>query len=156
MNSTEIGERLLRAWLELTATLWSRDMVSGMTFNEAVICNLLFHRQDAADTPPITATALCEKTNIRKSQMNRILTSLEDRGYLLRQQSPEDRRQICLTLTPAGEAAYLSAHSRATRLLGAVVSEIGSETAELLTEKLNLANQTAQTFLTEVRKKEQT
>ena len=29
----DIGEELLRTWLELAAAIWSRQMVSGMTYN---------------------------------------------------------------------------------------------------------------------------
>lgn len=35
----DIGEELLRTWLELAAAIWSRQMVSGMTYNEAVVSN---------------------------------------------------------------------------------------------------------------------
>ena len=66
----DTGEALLRAWLELAAIIWNRQMVSGMTFNEAVVSNLLLYRKRQDPAHPMTATELCEKTNIRKSQMN--------------------------------------------------------------------------------------
>ena len=80
----DIGEELLRTWLELAAAIWSRQMVSGMTYNEAVVSNLLLHQQQESPETPLTATELCEKTNIRKSQMNLLLGSLEKQGYLRR------------------------------------------------------------------------
>ena len=60
----DTGEALLRAWLELAAMIWNRRMVSGMTFNEAVVSNLLLYRQQQDPAHPMTATELCEKTNL--------------------------------------------------------------------------------------------
>ena len=108
----DTGEALLRAWLELAAAIWSRRMVSGLTFNEAVVSNLLLYRQQENPDYPMTATELCEKTNMRKSQMNLLLGSLEKQGYLRRCRSETDRRQIHLFLTEAGAAAYQSRSMR--------------------------------------------
>lgn len=139
----QTGEALLRAWLQLTGILWNRQMVSGMTFNEAVVCNLLSHRQTLEDSPAITASILCKETNIKKSQMNQILTTLERNGYLLRERSEADHRKVFLSLTPAGETAYREAHQCATEMLAVVVDKLGLETAALLTDKINLASKAA-------------
>lgn len=129
------GEALLRAWLGLTAAICNRRMVTDLTFNEAVVCNHLLHQQRSAPEEPLTATDLCEKTSLLKSQMNSVLSSLEKQGYLTRSRSPRDRRQVLLTLTSAGEAAYHQAHRQAAALLTELVGQIGVETANLLTEQ---------------------
>ena len=49
----DTGEALLRAWLELAAAIWSRRMVSGLTFNEAVVSNLLLYRQQEEPNHPL-------------------------------------------------------------------------------------------------------
>lgn len=137
MNSsvTTSGEALLRAWLGLTAAVCNRRMVTGLTFNEAVVCNHLRHQQAADPASPLTATALCEKTSLLKSQMNSVLSSLENQGYIKRQRSEGDRRQVFLTLTEAGDTAYQQAHRQASALLTELVSQIGTETADMLTEQ---------------------
>lgn len=147
------GEAMLRAWLELTATLWSRELVSGLTFNEAVVCNLLRHQAKAAPDTPLTATELCEKTNIKKSQMNQLLTGLSQRGYLTRRRSQSDRRQVYLALTPEGERAYLESHDLSRELLSAVMAQMGPEQAESLTAAMKLANATVQELLARRRQK---
>lgn len=132
---TTSGEALLRAWLGLTAAVCNRRMVTGLTFNEAVVCNHLLHQQASDPTSPLTATDLCEKTSLLKSQMNSVLSSLEAQGYLKRQRSQGDRRQVFLTLTEDGAEAYQQAHRQASALLGELVSQIGVETADMLTEQ---------------------
>ena len=134
---TASGEALLRVWLSLTATVCNRRMVSGLTFNEAVVCNHLRHQQQRVPDRPLTATDLCEKTSLLKSQMNLVLSSLERQGYLIRSRSQHDRRQMDLTLTEAGHRAYEEAHRQASQILEALVSRIGTETADALTDQLN-------------------
>lgn len=127
------GEALLRAWLGLTAAICNRRMVSGLTFNEAVVCNHLRYQQKNCPDSPLTATDLCEKTSLLKSQMNGVLASLEKQGFLTRNRSSRDRRQVYLALTEAGERAYQKAHEQASDLLRELVMEIGTETADKLT-----------------------
>ena len=136
----ETGEALLRAWLELAAIIWNRRMVSGMTFNEAVVSNLLLYRKQQDPAHPMTATELCEKLKIRKSQMNLLLGSLEKQGYLTRERSQADRRQIHLFLTEAGEQAYHASHQQSRELIDTVVSNMGEENARQLTEQLCAIN----------------
>lgn len=135
-NQTSSGEALLRAWLRLTAVICNRRMVSGMTFNEAVVCNHLLHQQQEKPDRPLTATDLCERTSLLKSQMNQVLSSLEQQGYLRRSRSQSDRRQMELHLTEAGLVAYQKAHQQASILLNELVDRIGTDRADALTIQL--------------------
>ncbi len=148
-----LGESMLRAWLELAATIGSREMVSGMTYNEAVVCNHLSHRMKTTPERPITATELCEKIKVRKSQMNQILTALEERGYLIRTRNKQDRRQVDLTLTDDGQRAYATAHSCAREVLDAVVERLGLESTQDVIRIFTLANATVEEVLASRRQK---
>lgn len=149
----DTGEELLRTWLELAATIWSRQMVSGMTYNEAVVSNLLLHQQQECPETPMTATELCEKTNIRKSQMNLLLGSLEKQGYLRRCRSAQDRRRVDLYLTETGKTAYLSSHRQGRALIDAVMAQLGEENTRALTAQLEQVNGIIQQELHQRQKK---
>lgn len=131
------GEELLRSYLSLNAVICNRRMVSGMTFNETVVCNHLRHQQLHDPQHPLTATDLCEKTSILKSQMNQVISSLEKQGFITRTRSRRDRRQMDLSLTEAGLTAYLSAHAQASALLSRLVEKLGIEFSADLTRDLN-------------------
>lgn len=135
-----IGEDLLRVWLSLTAVICSRRMVSGMTFNQAVACNHLLYQAQTDPDHPLTATDLCEKMGLLKSQMNGILDQLEAQGYIGRSRSSQDRRQIALHITETGKNAYQVSHSRASALLSALVDQVGEEKIGELTKNLNHVN----------------
>ena len=97
-----------------------------MTFNEAFVCNLL-SRQDAAQ--PLTATDLCQRTKLLKSQMNKVLSEMERKGYVQRMRSEKDKRQVLLRLTEAGQTAYAKEHSGISEILHRLVEDLGEEKA---------------------------
>ena len=125
--TTNAGERLLSAWLTLSSTLWNERVVTGMTFNEAFICNLLRHQAEDPAEHPLTATDLCERTRLLKSQMNKILSEMERKGYIRRERSEKDKRQILLHLTDVGKAAYAAEHEGVTAILNALVEDLGTD-----------------------------
>lgn len=125
-TKNDAGERLLSAWLTLSSTLWNERIVTGMTFNEAFVCNLL-SRQDAAQ--PLTATDLCQRTKLLKSQMNKVLSEMERKGYVQRMRSEKDKRQVLLRLTEAGQTAYAKEHSGISEILHRLVKDLGEEKA---------------------------
>ena len=134
-TKNDAGERLLSAWLTLSSTLWNERIVTGMTFNEAFVCNLL-SRQDAAQ--PLTATDLCQRTKLLKSQMNKVLSEMERKGYVQRMRSEKDKRQVLLRLTEAGQTAYAKEHSGISEILHRLVEDLGEEKA--LPKKLKPAS----------------
>ena len=72
------NERLLSAWLRLSVIVCNERVVSDMPYNEALICSLLVKAGECR----MTATELCEKTKMFKSQMNRTLHSLEEKNLV--------------------------------------------------------------------------
>ena len=129
------GDRLLDAWLNLTSTLWNTRLVSSMTYNEAHVLGLLLRHED--DPAPMTATALIARTHLLKSQMNRVLTTLEGKGYIARTRAQSDRRLVLIHLTPEGEAAYRREHADIEALLQTLIGRIGEAQALSLAAQIN-------------------
>ena len=127
------GNKLLDAWLSLTSTLWNTRLVTSMTYNEAHVLGLLLHHQDR----PMTATALIARTHLLKSQMNKVLTTLESKGYVVRARAQSDRRLVLIRLTPEGEAAYRREHADIETLLASLVGRIGEAQALSLAAEIN-------------------
>ena len=82
-----INEKVLNAWLKLSTAICNERIVSELPYNESLVCGIL--HENAVDHPEkkITATDLCEKTNMQKSLMNRTLNSLEEKGLIFRKRS---------------------------------------------------------------------
>lgn len=131
------GELLLDAWLRVSATLWNERLVTEMPFHEAMICNLLSRKAEEEPGSYYTATALCDRTKLLKSQMNRVLGSMEAKGYIRRFRSEEDRRQLFLVLEETGFEAYRGEHARVRVLLEQLVDKLGVAEALQAAESLH-------------------
>lgn len=70
--------------------------LNGVTINEAIILNTLI------DNKPKIAKDLYASVGLSKSRVSRILSDLENKGYITRKISKEDRRNIFFQLTYAG------------------------------------------------------
>lgn len=141
------GDKLLDAWLSLTSTLWNTRLVTTLTFNEAHVLGILLRHQD--DVPPVTATALIGRTHLLKSQMNKVLTDLEHKGFIVRSRAESDRRMIHIHLTPEGEAAYRREHAGVETILSQLLARIGPEKALSTAEQIGEITEALQIILSD-------
>ena len=121
-----LSEELLTAWLRLSSVINNQRLVAGLSFNEAVVCNLLGRAARQADGY-LTAKDLCTETRILKSQMNVILRSLEQKGLISRCQSAKDKRQIEVRLLPEGAASYAASHQHIIHLIQRLIASVGED-----------------------------
>lgn len=124
-----ISELLLEGWLALSMSIWNERLVSAMTYNESLVCNLLYkQRNNGGDF--LTATDLCARLQIQKPQMNVILNRLEKSGMIERKRSTTDRRNVHILLTEKGVPVYETAHQEILRLPRALLERLGEERME--------------------------
>ena len=119
------GDKLLDAWLNLTSTLWNTRLVVSMPYNEAHVLGLLLCHCGE----PMTATDLIHRTHLLKSQMNKLLISLEGKGFITRVRAKEDKRRNAIRLTPEGIVAYREEHKRVEAILQQLTDRIGTQRA---------------------------
>ena len=121
-----LHEDLLNSWLRLSTSINNARLVSEMTYNESLICNILYNRS-RTQSSPLTATDLCEMTNMLKSQMNRTLTQLESKNMISRERSAVDKRQILITMNLQQCHTYEKQHAQILKILDAVIIQLGEE-----------------------------
>ncbi len=131
-----LNERLLTAWLYMSTVVVNPRIVSELSYKETLVCNALYKNRHRQEEQPLTATALCQQTKMLKSQMNRTLTSLEDKGLVVRERSRQDKRRILVRFNPSGATAYESQHRRILKLLDGIIQQIGEEAAAKLADSL--------------------
>ena len=76
-----------------------------------------------------------------KSQLNKILTSMEKQELIERVQSQDDRRKMEIRLKPGAEDIYLQAHERILKIMQHVCQNLGVEQSQQLTKLLHGAVQ---------------
>ncbi|SDS35220.1 MarR family winged helix-turn-helix transcriptional regulator [Pseudomonas oryzae] len=77
----------------------------GLTPMQLLILQVL------AAEPRLTASALSGRVSLSPATLSGMLDRLEERGLLLRQRDPVDRRRQCLLLSEAGQALLQAAPS---------------------------------------------
>ena len=133
----QLNEVLLGAWLKISTAINNSRLVSEMSYNESLICNILYRNTIECPEKKLTATDLCAETKILKSQMNRILTQLEDRNLITRERSPQDKRKIYIHLTTEQSNTYLKQHEHILALLDRIIERLGEEQTKEVILALN-------------------
>ncbi|MCI8681167.1 MAG: winged helix-turn-helix transcriptional regulator [Oscillospiraceae bacterium] len=139
-----LNEELLEAWLRLSCVIDNQRLAADFPFNEALVCGLL------SQGGCRTASELCARTRILKSQMNAILRSLESQGVIARQRSQTDRRQVELRLLPAGLERYRASHRQALDTVDRLISGMGEDAARQLLPLLRRAADAFDTMQKEI------
>lgn len=138
-----INEKVLSAWLKLSTTICNERISSELPYNESLICGIL-HR-NAVENPEkqMTATELCEQTNIQKSQMNRTLNSMEEKGLIDRIRSKKDKRQVFVKINMENAEVYENQHKKVLDIVDTVLEKVGKEKAEEIVQLFTLISKKA-------------
>ena len=135
--NTEITENLLTAWLRLSTSINNPRLVSDLTYNESLICNLLYNNLQANPDKRITATDLCNQTKMLKSQMNRTLNSLEEKKLITKERSAIDKRLIYISMDLKQAIAYKKQHDKILELISIIIDNLGKDNTNKAIEIFN-------------------
>lgn len=142
-----INEELLTAWLKISTSINNSRLVSKMSFNESLICNILYNNQISDSPKNLTATDLCKETQILKSQMNRTLNKLDERGMITRIRSEQDKRHVFIQLNTENSANYITQHKEILSIIDSIIDKIGIENAKTAIISLKLLSDAATNIL---------
>ena len=135
---TEINENILSSWIRVMLAIDSQRLIKDMPFNEAVICNILYHGEKK-----MTATDLCEINGMKKSQMNRTLTAMEDKGMIKRERSLNDKRQIYISIDENNKDIYMKMHENTLKIVEKIASKLDKKELEEVIRVFNLVAEAA-------------
>lgn len=105
----------------------------GLTFNEF---RILMH---AGRHPGITQKELVEHSHTDKAQMARMLTQLQDKGWLERSASEADKRVRCLQLSAQGQQLFAQLKNQREQIATALLGDFPADQQKQLRELLKLA-----------------
>lgn len=132
-------ERVLSSWLQMLMAVNGEHAVSYIPYNEAVICNILSNTEKE-----VTATDLCHLMRMQKSQMNRTLNSMEEKGMIRRSRSKKDKRQIYIEFIEGKEGLYAKEHERILKYVNHLLDHFGREKIEEMIELFDYISKIAQ------------
>lgn len=129
---TGTEEALLSAWMDMAMNIRGNRLLTGLSFNEIVVCSILY-RAMKEGSEMLTATDLGNHTKLLKSQLNKVLNLMEDRGLIERIRSDKDKRKIFLKLREEKLSVYLEEHDKVMAIVHHVCVALGEEQVKVLT-----------------------
>ena len=121
-SNNKVREQMLHTWVQFDGIVRMMMSSNELTYQEICICNLIENAEK-----PMTATMLCEKLFMHKSQMNRTLNRLEDKGIIIRVRSETDKRMMYLKLNKEYPDEYSKLHRKALSVIDAIIKGVGLE-----------------------------
>ena len=110
----QLNEELLSAWLRLSSTIDNQRLVRGMSFNEALVCNLMVHARRQGRT--LTARDLCQDSGILFHRLGKFGTN--DSHIARRSISIDQGHALTLTCQTRCDGIVLPSGHPAGRLAG--------------------------------------
>lgn len=115
-----MNEQLLRSYLLLQTSFKASRYVTYMNYNEAVVCNFLIISE-------MQFSELVENTNMLKSQVHRVVSSLEKKGYVKKYKKEDNKKSVYIALTDTGIKIYSKMHSKIIEYANHISSKLGEE-----------------------------
>ena len=128
----EVSEELIKTWNQISYALKPSRMFSKLSYNEQTICSILIHSEKKC-----TATDLTQKTGLLKSQMNKIISQLEEKNVVQRNRNLEDKRKITIFITDYGKELYQKEHQSVLEIGKLVTNSLGEEKTRQLVDLMN-------------------
>lgn len=143
MEYTQLREQLLTAWIGINGILKDSKMTQSLTYNEAIVMNLVYRRYRADGVGRTAIRHLLKETNFLKSLMNRTVDSLCAQGFLVKERDENDRRSISVRPVPERLGEFEAVHANSLAIADRIIGIIGLADAVAFVrccEKLSASN----------------
>lgn len=143
MNTQNLNEELIYAWVKLTGIIKNNRITKGLMYNEAIVMMLVYNKYRKNGTGFISFQELLKETNMLKSLLNRTINNLISRGLIEKVTGEEDKRTVYIKFVPEKIDVFLSVHKDSLSLASDIIGIIGEDDAKTLiriSEKLGEAN----------------
>jgi len=133
LQQIEAVRRFSRFYTRRIGVLHEGLLDSPFTLTEGRVVYELAHHETT------TAAELARELDLDPGYLSRMLKSLEQRGYVVRQPAQDDGRQAILTLSEQGEAAFAEINARSRAQVGRLLDPLGPDDQARLIEALATA-----------------
>lgn len=124
-KTSGLEEQVLGAWIGLNGLLKDSLMTEGLTYNEAIVMNLVYNNYQNGNE--LTSTQqLITKTGFLKSLMNRTINSLCSQGFL---QKHKNGRNLFVSVVKEKLPDFLKIHEHSLKITHDIIEIIGTEGA---------------------------
>lgn len=125
-----------------------RTVASEMRRRNPLMMPVHFRLLNLLSRHPATLTELADRQAVSPPTMSKTIAMLEQRGWVARVRSPEDRRVVIIQVTPAGRQALQDTHQRAAAYLTELLMMLEPAELESLRQGLHVLGRLSEKVLT--------
>ena len=132
--------QLLRAWVQLSGILKSSRFTKELPYNEAIVMLMLYEKYQYDGRGILSVKEITTSTKILKSQVNRTLNSLQQKGLLQRCDGEGDKRIAYVRCVEENLDVFLQVHASSMQIAAQIRDIIGPEDTQVfirIVEKLS-------------------
>jgi len=97
-----------------------------------------FHVLNHLETQPYALNELAERMSVSSASLSRTITVLEEREWVTRKRSAEDRRVVQIGITPQGHEVLMDIENRTEDFLTETLSQLSQEDLAKLMDGLDI------------------
>ncbi|HWQ98516.1 MAG TPA: MarR family winged helix-turn-helix transcriptional regulator [Clostridia bacterium] len=135
-----MASNLIKKWMLMSVRLKKLKNVfsadSGMHMNEIWVLGKIDNAVRSSGCG-LGNTQIQKDMQITKSAVSQIIDSLVEKGYVDRTPDAEDRRRMCVTITPSGQQVLRQLTESANDLADKVAANMGEEKIQQMFALLN-------------------
>ncbi|MEL6526650.1 MAG: MarR family transcriptional regulator [Chloroflexota bacterium] len=118
--------------------LMGRLMESQMRVPAIPMPPVHFHVLNRIDYQAHTLTELADAMSVSAASLSRTITVLEERGWVTRERSDEDRRKVLIHITPEGNGVLAEIEERTEEFLADTLSTLSQDDLTTLSDGLDI------------------
>lgn len=124
-----LEEEMLRSYINMSANIKENRLLSDLSFNEIMVMNLIVEEE-------MSFKEIQERLNILKSQLNRIINDLKNKGLIETYVPLDDKRKLMIK-KGNNISLYFKEHEKMLNLMSLVKKELGENDFKKLIELLD-------------------
>lgn len=146
-------EQLLQAWVKISGMMKNNRITKGLSYNEAIVMRMLYNRYMENGMGLVSVQEILHETGMLKSQVNRTVNALEEKGLLERAAGEQDKRTLFVKCVEEKLDVFLEVHQSSLKVANGILAIIGEEDADAfirIVEKLEHFKETERRKLYEL------
>ena len=135
MNNA-LKEQLARSMFRFRKAVMTLHIGFDVSMGEIAVMNGMAEKA-SGNEKSMCVSDIQNNLHITKPAVSQIYSSLDKKGYIIREIDTSDRRKILVTLTPKGQEVLKDMKEQSGKMLNDVISRLGEEDTRHLIELFN-------------------
>jgi len=135
-NYNSSSNKLLEAFVKIKKFHWTGAPIENLKHSEIFVL-FCIKKSKESEIDGIKLSEISKRMHVSNPTTTKVISGLEDNGYVVRCIDKDDRRAARITLTPKGEDAIIKAHNSFHAIFDELTDHLGEQKSNELADLLN-------------------